>query len=79
MRKLFLNQPLHALSVGTNRLKRCRLTLVSGSTNAKHVVLCSSRREGIVAFSALMAQLPVRPYSKEVVHVVRRSYHGIIS
>jgi hypothetical protein len=45
-----------------NKRKQCQQIPASGSTNAKHAVLCSSRRKGIVAFSAHMAQLPVRAF-----------------
>lgn len=61
-----------------NKRKQCPQTLVSGSMNAKHVVFCSSQRRGIVVFSVLMVQPLVRPFSKEEVHVVRRSCHGIL-
>lgn len=78
-KKIILESTTHARNAGMNKRKQCRLTLASGSTNARRAVFCSSQREGVAVFSVLMAQHLARPFSKEVVHVVRRSYHGIIS
>lgn len=56
-----------------SKRKQCPQTHVSGSMNAKHAVFCSSRREGIVAFSVLMAQPLVRPFSKQAGWNLRRA------